>query len=109
MSTVQDTPRVGTRTFFVGAVVVCLLVAAVASFYASAHPDGLEFVAEQTGFLHDSATAGSPFADYQTSGIDNPRLSGGLAGALGVAVMLLLSGALFWSLRRRGQSHDAAA
>ena len=80
MSTVQDTPRVGTRTFFVGAVVVCLLVAAVASFYASAHPDGLEFVAEQTGFLHaaeDSATAGSPFADYQTSGIDNPRLSGG--------------------------------
>ncbi len=101
--------RVGTRAFFSVALLVCLLVAGGASFYASSHPDGLEFVADRTGFLHagdDSPTADSPFADYQTSGVEDPRLSGGLAGVVGVGVMLVLSGALFWALRRRGPAAD---
>ncbi|QIK77144.1 PDGLE domain-containing protein [Nocardioides piscis] len=87
------------------AVGVCLLVAGVVSFYTAAAPDGLEFVARQTGFAdsaEESATAQSPFADYQTSGVDDDRLSGGVAGVVGVAVMLMISGALFWGLRRRG-------
>ena len=50
---------------------VALLIAGVGSYYASGHPDGLDFVAEETGFC-DSAdepkTADSPFADYGTSG-----------------------------------------
>lgn len=93
-----------TRRFFVVALVVSLLVAGVASYYASAHPDGLEYVAEQTGFIdaaEDSATADSPLADYQTSGVDDARLSGGLAGVIGVVVMLALSTGLFWLIRRR--------
>ncbi|WP_307807684.1 PDGLE domain-containing protein [Nocardioides xinjiangensis] len=93
-----------TRGFFVVALVVSLLVAGVASYYASSHPDGLEYVAEQTGFLgsaEDSATADSPLADYQTSGVDDARLSGGLAGVIGVVVMLVLSTGLFWLVRRR--------
>jgi cobalt/nickel transport system permease protein/cobalt/nickel transport protein len=92
------------RRFFVVALLVSLLVAGVASYYASAHPDGLEHVAEQTGFIdsaEDSATADSPLADYQTSGIDDARLSGGVAGVIGVLVMLLLSTGLFWLIRRR--------
>jgi cobalt/nickel transport protein len=92
------------RHFFAVALVVCLLVAGVASYYASAHPDGLEYVAEQTGFIdsaEDSATSDSPLADYQTSGVDDARLSGGLAGVIGVAVMLVLSTGLFWLVRRR--------
>lgn len=102
-----DNPRarVSTRTFFAVAVAVCLLVAGVVSFYTAAAPDGLEFVAQQTGFAdsaEESATADSPFADYRTSGVDDDRLSGGLAGVIGVVVMLLVSGALFWLLRRRG-------
>ena len=101
--------RLSTRTFFALALVVCLLVAGVASFYASSHPDGLEFVAEKTGFsqaAEDSATADGPLADYQTSGVDNARLSGGLAGVLGVVVMLVASTGLFWALRRRGRTAD---
>lgn len=93
-----------TRRFFAVALVLSLLVAGVASYYASAHPDGLEHVASQTGFLdsaEDSATADSPLADYQTSGVDDARLSGGIAGVVGVLVMLLLSTGLFWALRRR--------
>ena len=38
-----------TRTFLALGLLVCLLVAGVASFYASSHPDGLEYVAEKTG------------------------------------------------------------
>lgn len=93
-----------TRRFFAVALVVSLLVAGVASHYASSHPDGLEYVAEQTGFIdsaEDSATAGSPLADYQTSGVDDPRVSGGLAGVIGVVAMLVLSTGLFWLVRRR--------
>lgn len=94
------------RTFLALGLLVCLLVAGVASYYASSHPDGLEYVAEQTGFIdsaEDSATADSPLADYSTRGVEDARLSGGLAGVIGVVVMLLASSALFWSLRRR---HD---
>lgn len=96
------------RTFTIVALLVTLLIAGVGSFYASSHPDGLEFVAEKTGFL-DSAdehgTADGPLADYQTKGVDNERLSGGIAGVAGSLVVLALAGALFWVVRRRG--HDA--
>jgi cobalt/nickel transport protein len=92
------------RTFLALGVLVCLLLAGVASYYASSHPDGLEHVAEQTGFLdsaEESAAADSPLADYSTRGVGDERLSGGLAGVIGVVVMLLLSSGLFWTLRRR--------
>jgi cobalt/nickel transport protein len=92
-----------TRTFWIVGLVVTLLIAGVASWYASSHPDGLEWAAERTGFLdsaRDSATAGSPLADYAVSGMDG-RLSGGLAGIIGVAVTLLIVGGLVLLLRRR--------
>ncbi|WP_206515996.1 PDGLE domain-containing protein [Nocardioides pantholopis] len=93
------------RTFFVTALVVALLVAGVASYYASAHPDGLEHVAEKTGFIdtaEESPVADSPLADYQTTGVDDARVSGGLAGVLGVLLVLVLAGGLAWLVRRRG-------
>jgi len=102
---------VSSRRFFAVALVVSLVLAGVASYYASSHPDGLEHVAEQTGFLHtaeDSATADSPLAGYQTSGVDDSRVSGGLAGVIGVVVMLLLSTGLFWLVRRREPHVDVA-
>ena len=92
------------RTFLLTGLVVALLVAGVASYYASSHPDGLEHVAAETGFL-DTATehdaADGPLADYQTRGVDDARLSGGLAGVLGALAVLLLGGGLFWAIRRR--------
>lgn len=98
------------RRFFALALLVSLLVAGVASYYASSHPDGLEHVAARTGFLDsakDSATADGPFADYQTSGVEDARISGGIAGVVGVVVMLLVSTGLFWLLRRRAPAADA--
>jgi cobalt/nickel transport system permease protein len=70
---------------------ITLLIAGVLSLFASAHPDGLEFVGEKLGFggsAKDSATAGSPFADYGVSWIGNEQLAGALAGILGVLVTI---------------------
>jgi len=77
-----------------GALGVCLLLAGGVSSWASANPDGLEYVAGQLGFLgtaQDSAVAGSPFGDYAVAGIDNPYLATGLAGVVGVLVALAVA------------------
>jgi cobalt/nickel transport system permease protein/cobalt/nickel transport protein len=92
------------RRFFVAFLAAALLIAGIASYYASAHPDGLEFVAGQNGFLDsadDPLTAGSPFADYATAGVDSVRLSGGLAGVVGVLVVLGLMTGVAYAVRRR--------
>jgi hypothetical protein len=92
------------RTFFAVALLAALLIAGVGSYYASSHPDGLNYVAEQTGFVDTqerSAAADGPFAGYSTKGIDNDRLSGGVAGVVGSLTTLLIGGGLFWVLRSR--------
>jgi cobalt/nickel transport protein len=100
------TPRRG-RTLWLVGLAVALVVAGVVSWYASASPDGLEWAAEQSGFLHtaeDSAAAGWPLADYGVSGVGSERLSGGLAGVIGVLVTLVLAGGLSLLLRRRSRT-----
>jgi len=97
------------RRFLAVGLLVALLLAGVASYYASSHPDGLEYVAERTGFAHsaeDPVDTGSPFADYQTAGVDDERISGGIAGVAGVGLTLLVGGGLFWVLRRRGDASE---
>ncbi|QEW02057.1 PDGLE domain-containing protein [Microbacterium lushaniae] len=82
-------PRVSTRAFTAGALAVALLLACIVSFWASSHPDGLESVAESTGFLaaaRDSATAAGPLADYGVAAIAQPWVSVALAGFIGCAV-----------------------
>ncbi len=101
------TNRRRTNRFLLVALLVALVVAGVGSYYASSSPDGLEWSAEKEGFLdsaRDSATADSPLADYAVSGIDDGRLSGGLAGIIGVAVTLALAGGVTLLLRRRSGS-----
>jgi cobalt/nickel transport protein len=97
-----------TRTFLVVGLLLTLLVAGVASYYASSHPDGLEYVAGQVGFgdrAEDGAAAESPFADYRVGG-DDSRWSGGAAGVIGVLLVLGLTGGLTLLVRRRPQPTD---
>ena len=94
-----------TRSLVLAGILAALLLAGVGSFYASGDPDGLERVAGQVGFLDTaerSVAADGPFADYATAGVDDERLSGGLAGVVGSLVVLLVAGALGYAVRRRG-------
>ena len=113
MNRTPVTPRRRTTGFLLVGLLVALVIAGVGSYYASGSPDGLEWSAEKEGFLdtaEDSATADSPLADYSVSGVDDGRLSGGLAGAVGVAVTLLLAGGITLLVRRRsGAPVDDAA
>ncbi len=88
-------------------VAVGLAVAVALAFLvapeASSKPDGLEKVAIDEGFIdgaRDHDLAGSPTADYGVEGVDDARLSTGLAGALGIAVTFGGTGGLFWLVRR---------
>lgn len=102
--------RPSTKVFAVVAVLVALLLAGVVSYYASGSPDGLNRVAEDKGFAaqeKDSAAADSPFSDYATRDVDNDRLSGAVAGIVGVAVVLVLAGGLGHVVRRRGAADSA--
>lgn len=95
-----------TRTLVLTGLLVALLLAGVMSHYASEHPDGLESAAETVGILdraEEPATADGPLAGYRTDGVDDPRVSGGLAGVLGVLVTLALAGGVAYAVRRRGR------
>jgi cobalt/nickel transport system permease protein/cobalt/nickel transport protein len=95
-------------------ILVCLVLAGVVSYYASNHPDGLVSVAGEKGFLGSAthhAGDGSPFAGYATRGIDDARLSGGLAGIAGGTVVFLVAGGHFHAVRGRkkdGTDHDTS-
>lgn len=92
------------RRFVLAGLVVALLMAGVAGAVASDSPDGLERVAGDQGFAgeaDDHALAGSPVADYRVDGVDDERVSTGLAGVLGVVVTFAAGTGLLLAVRRR--------
>ena len=92
-----------TRAVVAVGVALSLVVAGVVAAWASARPDGLEFVSATLGFAdtaRDPATSGSPLADYSAPGVADARVSGGVAGVVGALVVgLVMVGLLAW-LRR---------
>jgi cobalt/nickel transport system permease protein len=92
------------RTVWITGLVTSLVLAGFVSFYASASPDGLEKVAADQGIdknVGKHASADSPLADYGVKGVEAPRLSGGLAGMIGVGATLAVGSGAFWVVRRR--------
>ncbi len=96
--------KVSNKKFYLGGLLVSLVLAGVVSFYASSHPDGLEKVADEICFLEtakDPATAGSALADYGVAGVENERASVGIAGVIGVAATGVIATGLFLYLGKR--------
>jgi cobalt/nickel transport protein len=101
---------VSTRWVVVAGVLVALLLAGVVSFYATGDPDGLTKVSEDQGFAqteNEHQTGDGPLAGYETKGIADGRLSGGLAGVLGSLVVLTIAGGGALVVRRRRTSAEA--
>ncbi|MER6426864.1 energy-coupling factor ABC transporter permease [Streptomyces sp900105245] len=96
--------RTSRRTLWVTGLVTSLVLAGFVSFYASADPDGLEKVAHDKGIdkkAEAHAASDSPLADYGVKDVSDARLSGGLAGVIGVGVTVVAGSAVFWAVRRR--------
>jgi cobalt/nickel transport protein len=109
--------------FLAGGLLVAILLAGVVSNFASGSPDGLDHAAREGCTFNaddeitggtcmaqqegDHQLAGSPLADYGIKGIDNPYLSTGLSGVLGVLVTFGIGGGVFWLVRRRGDKAEA--
>ncbi len=81
---------------------------AVASPLASAHPDGLEWVAEQQNFIH---AARAPFfeliPDYLLPGIQNEALATILAGVIGLILVAAVTVLIARGRRRAGKTGPA--
>ncbi|MFF7950754.1 energy-coupling factor ABC transporter permease [Streptomyces griseorubiginosus] len=92
------------RKVWITGLVASLVLAGFVSFYASASPDGLEKVAADQGIdakTEEHASADSPLADYGVKDVEDARLSGGLAGVIGVGVTVVAGTGVFWAVRRR--------
>ncbi|MCF3182885.1 energy-coupling factor ABC transporter permease [Streptomyces polychromogenes] len=93
-----------TRKLWLTGLVTALVLAGFVSFYASSSPDGLEKVAADKGIdakAKEHAAADSPLADYSVKDVDDARLSGGLAGVIGVGATVAVGSGIFWAVRRR--------
>ena len=98
---------ISSKKFYIGGAAISLLLAGVVSFYASSHPDGLEKVASDVGFIETAkapATTGSALAGYNLDGVENERASVGIAGVLGVAATGVVATGLFLYLGKRKKS-----
>ncbi|MFD9316933.1 energy-coupling factor ABC transporter permease [Streptomyces sp. NPDC060053] len=103
--------RTSRRTLWVTGLVTSLVLAGFVSFYASANPDGLEKVAADKGIDEKAgkhASDGSPLAGYGVEDVTNARLSGGLAGVIGVGTTVVAGSAVFWAVRRRRTGDDVS-
>lgn len=104
----RDTSR---RKLWIGGLVASLVLAGFVSFYASSNPDGLEKVAADQGIdrqTKEHASADSPLADYGVRDVEDARLSGGLAGVIGVGVTVVAGTGVFWAVRRRRDTSQVA-
>jgi hypothetical protein len=99
-----------TKLFVLAGLLLALVLAGVVSFYASSDPDGLSKVSEDKGFAQsekEHKLSDSPLAGYDTEDVDDDRLSGGMAGVIGVGVTFVIAGGLTLLVRRRGRSDEA--
>lgn len=94
---------ISNRTLVLGGIGLALGLAAFASPFASASPDGLEKVADehQIEAAEHPAWAASPIPDYAMPGVKHEGLATGTAGVVGTLVLLALGAGLGRLLVRR--------
>lgn len=91
----------GGRAVWIGGLLIALALTVLAPL-ASAHPDGLEWVAEQRGFL--DMAQGSVYdiiPDYVFPGIANEAIATILAGIVGVVLVFGVTLAVTYARRKR--------
>jgi cobalt/nickel transport system permease protein len=100
------------RKVWIGGLIASLVLAGFVSFYASANPDGLEKIAHDQGIdkkEEPHSSSDSPLAGYGVKDVTDARLSGGLAGVIGVGATVVVGSGVFWVVRRRRTSGPSSA
>jgi cobalt/nickel transport system permease protein len=96
----------GKAVWIVGLVIAVAL--AILSPLASAHPDGLEWVAEESGFL---GLARGPLyeiiPDYVVPGISNEKLATILAGVVGALIVFAAAAGVAYARAKRSRHSGA--
>jgi cobalt/nickel transport system permease protein len=104
--------RRSVRPLWITGLVVTLLCAGGLGLSAGAGPEVLEKGAADNGIdkkEKEHATGDSPLADYGVKDIADTRLSGGLAGVIGVGATLAVGTGVFVVVRRRREAPRQAA
>jgi hypothetical protein len=90
------------RFWWLAGLAVAAIIVIVLAPLASPDPDGLEYVAEQRGFLGAAQDAVySILPDYTIPGLGDPALSTIVSGLVGIAIVFFVMVALGRLLRRR--------
>ncbi len=71
---------------------VSVVIAVFAAFFASTHPDGLDFVAEKFGFAEKGIERPAPMSDYGIRYLPKGKGSTAIAGIAGIVIIL----SAFW-------------
>lgn len=71
---------------------VSVVIAILAAFFASANPDGLDFISEKMGFAEKGQERTAPLADYSVKFLPEGGISTATAGIAGVLITL----GIFW-------------
>lgn len=95
----------GSRGILVGGSALSLALV-VLSPLASSNPDGLEWVAEQQGFIGNARDAVfNVIPDYALPGISNPALATILAGVIGIAIVFAVAYGIARADKRTSNEH----
>jgi cobalt/nickel transport system permease protein len=101
-------PKASTRMVLVSGLLLTLALATLAPF-ASSHPDGLEWVAEQAGFLQTAqAPSYSLVPDYLFPGVPDAALATIIAGVIGGMIVLGVTLLVAYSRRRRTETSEVS-
>ena len=106
-STVATPTRSAAGAFVVSGVAVAIALVVFVAPLASSAPDGLEYVAQQTGIAEAAQDhpVGGPLADYQVAGVQSETAGTALAGVIGVAATFAVGlGGLALLQRRRASA-----
>jgi cobalt/nickel transport system permease protein len=99
-----DQKQVGGKAVWIAGLLIAIALA-VASPLASTHPDGLEFVAAQQGFLNkQQASSVQIIPNYVLPGVANKDAATIAAGILGVIVVFLVALGVAYLRRNRTPS-----
>jgi cobalt/nickel transport protein len=94
----------------IGAGIAVALFITLFSPFASSHPDGLEKVADDKGFLEEGKDPSYEIIpDYTFPGVENEQAATILSGIVGVLIVAALGLGFGYLMRRSRRSSDAPA